>query len=247
MKPNQYNGTYAGTPSQTSFIGRDLQLKPPPNLIAESRARLQFYGPGVLSQAELLSMLVGNGSELWQQYRSLAAIARAPRQELTSLPGIGEATVCRLKAALELARRLVQEEHGDRPQITGPTAAADLVMLEMRDLEQEHLRVLLLDTKNRVLEIVTIYIGNVNSSIIRASEVIRPAVRLNATAILVHNHPSGDPTPSPEDVQVTCQIVEAGLLLGIEVLDHLIIGDNQFVSLRERGLGFGSADDLHKE
>ena len=112
-------------------------------------------------------------------------------------------------------------------------------MLEMGSLEQEHLRTILLDTKNRVLESPTVYKGNVNSSIIRVSEVFRQAIRANATALIVaHNHPSGDPTPSPEDIQVTRSIVEAGDLLGVEVLDHLIIGHQRFVSLKERGLGF---------
>jgi DNA repair protein RadC len=113
-------------------------------------------------------------------------------------------------------------------------------MLEMGNLEQEHLRTVLLDTKNRVLSSHTVYIGNVNSSIIRVSEVFREAIRENATALIVaHNHPSGDPSPSPEDIRVTRSIVEAGDLLGIEVLDHLIIGHQRFISLKERGLGFG--------
>jgi DNA repair protein RadC len=112
-------------------------------------------------------------------------------------------------------------------------------MLEMSGLEQEHLRVILLDTKNLVLSSPTIYQGNVNSSIIRVAEVFREAVRENATSLIVaHNHPSGDPTPSPEDVQVTRSFGEAGRLLGIEVLDHLVIGHQRFVSLKERGLGF---------
>ncbi len=232
--------------TQTTFNDSDsqnqpqYQIKPNYSLVAESRARLQFYGVAALSPVELLSLLVSqNGDELWAEYQSLTAISRAPWQELTGLPGVGEAIACRLQAAIELGRRLIREDRGPRPQLTSPAQAADLLMLEMRDLEQEHLRVLLLDTKNHLLETATIYIGNVNTSIIRASEVLRPAVRLNATAvILAHNHPSGDPSPSPEDVQVTRAIVEAGLLLGIEVLDHLIIGHNQYVSLKERGLGF---------
>ncbi len=210
------------------------------HVMAESRERLHFHGAAALSSVELLNLLISiPAGAVWYQYQSLAAIAQAPWQELAGLPGIGEATACRLKAAIELGRRLMQEERGQRPQITSPAQAADLLMLEMRDLEQEQLRVVLLDTKNRVLETAIIYIGNVNSSIVRASEVLRPAVRINATAvILAHNHPSGDPEPSPEDVQMTRWIVEAGQLLGIEVMDHLIIGHNRFVSFKERGLGF---------
>ena len=211
------------------------------HLIAESRARLQTYGATTLSSAELLNLLLSNrqAGTIWYQYQSLARIARASWQELAGMAGIGEATACRLKAALELGRRVLQEEQGYRPQITSPAEAADLLMLEMRDLEQEQFRVLLLDTKNRLVQTEVVYIGNVNSSIVRGGEVFRPAVRANATAlILAHNHPSGDPTPSPEDVRVTRWLVEAGLLLGIEVLDHLIIGHNRFVSLKERRLGF---------
>ena len=115
-----------------------------------------------------------------------------------------------------------------------------VLMAEMSFLEQEHLRVMLLNTKNQVLGISQVYIGNVNTSVVRAAEVFRPAIRQNCPSIIVvHNHPSGDPTPSPEDVAVTQQLVEAGKLLDIEMLDHIVIGSgNRFVSLKERGLGF---------
>jgi DNA repair protein RadC len=127
----------------------------------------------------------------------------------------------------------------ERPQINSPADANALLTLEMGHLEQEHLRLLLLDTKNRVLATPTIYMGSVNTTVVRVSELFREAIRSNSAAlIVVHNHPSGDPTPSSEDVQMTRQIVQAGELLGIEVLDHLIIGSGRFVSLKERGLGF---------
>ena len=127
----------------------------------------------------------------------------------------------------------------ERPQIRTPADAANLVLTEMGLLEQEHLRVMLLDTKNCVLETPTIYVGSLNTSLIRVGELFREAIRANcASLIVLHNHPSGDPTPSPEDVAVTRQIVEAGKLLDVEVLDHLIIGRQRFVSLKERGLGF---------
>jgi DNA repair protein RadC len=109
----------------------------------------------------------------------------------------------------------------------------------MGALEQEHLRVMLLDTRNRLMRIVEVYRGSLNSSLVRIGEVLRDAVRSNAAAVIVvHNHPSGDPTPSPEDVSLTRSIVEAGKILDIEVLDHLVIGKNRFVSLKARGLGF---------
>ncbi|MEM7034073.1 MAG: DNA repair protein RadC [Chloroflexota bacterium] len=212
--------------------------KPKINRIAESRSRLQHSGATALSQVELLSLLIsGDAGNIWYEYQSLGAIAQAPWRELVSLTGVGEVAVCRIKAAAELGRRLLQEDRGQRPQISNPGHVADLLMLEMRDLEQEHLRVILIDTKNYVLDIPLIYIGNVNSSIIRPSEVFRPAIRMNAPAmILVHNHPSGDPTPSPEDTVVTKRLVEAGQMIDVEILDHVIIGHNRYISLKGQGL-----------
>jgi DNA repair protein RadC len=127
----------------------------------------------------------------------------------------------------------------ERPQVKSPTDVANLLMMEMGFLEQEHLRIVLLDTKNHVLGMPTIYVGSLNTSVMRVGELFREAVRSNCAAVIVvHNHPSGDPTPSPEDVNITRQIVEAGKLLDVEVLDHLIIGQQRYVSLKERGLGF---------
>ena len=213
------------------------------------RERLQHYGAAALSNAELLAILLRVGSQgenvlalstrLLSEYGGLAGLARASFGDLEEVKGISTAKITQFKAALEIGRRLLLTSPDARPQITSPADAANLLMLEMGCLEQENLRTILLDTKNRVLSTPTVYVGNVNSSIIRVSEVFRQAVRENATAlIVVHNHPSGDPTPSPEDVHVTRSIVDAGQLLGIEVLDHLVIGHQQFVSLKERGLGF---------
>ncbi len=128
-----------------------------------------------------------------------------------------------------------------RESICGPQDVAGMLMVEMGRLEQEELRVVVLNTKNHVLDVVTVYRGTINSSAVRVAEVFKAAIRRNAAAIiLAHNHPSSDPSPSSEDVAVTREIVEAGKLLGIEVLDHLVIGGGgQWVSLRERGLGFG--------
>ncbi len=213
------------------------------------RERLQYYGASALSNAELLAILLRVGSpgenvvalstRLLKEFGGLAGLAKAGFGDLAKVKGISTAKIAQLKAALELGRRLLLTSPDARPQITSPTDAANLLMLEMGSLEQENLRTILLDTKNRVLASPTVYVGNVNSSIIRVSEIFREAIRVNATALIVaHNHPSGDPTPSPEDVQVTRSIVEAGMLLGIEVLDHLVIGHQRFVSLKERGLGF---------
>jgi DNA repair protein RadC len=124
-------------------------------------------------------------------------------------------------------------------QIRSPSDVAGLLMVQMGHLDQEELRTVLLDTKNRVQDIVTIYRGSLNMSMVRAGEVYKAAVRRNSAAIIVaHNHPSGDPTPSPEDVLTTQQIIEAGNILDIECLDHLVICQSRWASLRERGLGF---------
>ena len=214
------------------------------------RERLLHYGPESLSTAELLAILLRTGSRgenvldlatrLLVEFGGLAGLVRATVSELSAVKGVGEAKAAQLKAGLEIGRRLLIAAPHERPQITSPADAANLLMLEMGHLEQEHLRVLLLDTRNRVLASPVVYKGNVNTSVIRIAELFREAIRHNSTAmIMAHNHPSGDPTPSPEDVRVTRQVVEVGNLVDIEVLDHLIIGQGRYVSLKERGLGFG--------
>jgi DNA repair protein RadC len=153
---------------------------------------------------------------------------------------LGEAKAAQLKAALELGRRLLAEQPEERVVVRSPQDVANLVLAEMSLFEEEHLRVVLLNTKNQVMAIPEVYRGSVNTSLIRVSEIFREAVRGNCPAlVVVHNHPSGDPTPSTEDIRVTEQIVEAGKLLDIEVLDHLIIGQQRYISLKEQRLGFG--------
>ncbi|MDH7487009.1 MAG: DNA repair protein RadC [Anaerolineae bacterium] len=214
------------------------------------RERLEHYGAGALSTAELLAILLRSGvtgesvlrlaERLLIRYGGLTGLAQASFAELCQEKGVGPAKVAQIKAALELGRRLLVASPQERPQVRSPADAANLLMLEMGLLEQEHLRVVLLDTRNRVLEVHTVYVGNLNTSVVRVGEVFREAIKANSAAlIVVHNHPSGDPTPSPEDIAVTEQIVMAGRLLNIEVLDHLIIGQQRFISLKERGLGFG--------
>ncbi len=213
------------------------------------RERLIHHGARALSTSELLAILLRTGvpgenvieqaTRLLIEFGGLSGLARASLAEVSRIKGMGEAKYTQIMAAIELGRRLLIESPEDRPQIRSPADAANLVMAEMDLLDQEHLRLFLLDTKNRVLKIPTVYIGNLNSSVIRVGELMRYALRENCAAIIVaHNHPSGDPTPSPEDVRVTERIVEAGHLLDIEVLDHLIIGRGRFVSLKERRLGF---------
>lgn len=213
------------------------------------RERLQHHGAAALSNSELLAIILRTGvggesvldlaQRLLVSYRGLAGLARASFGELAREHGIGVAKTAQMKAAFELGKRLLIASPEERPQVTSPADAANLLMPEMGLLEQEELRTLLLDTKHHVLDSVTVYRGNVNTSVIRVAELFREAVRLNCAAMIVaHNHPSGDPTPSPDDVRVTEQIVQAGKLLDIEVLDHLIIGRQRYVSLKERGLGF---------
>jgi DNA repair protein RadC len=216
----------------------------------QPRERLRDYGPAALSDAELLAILLRVGvagtnvvqlaQQLLVEHGGWSGLLRIDYMDLCRCHGIGEAKAAALKAALEIGRRLLLTEHEQRFQIKSPTDAAALLMLEMSHLDQEHLRTVLLDTKNRVQSISTVYIGSLNASLIRVGEIFKAALKWNSAAlIVVHNHPSGDPTPSPEDVLVTREIVSAGKLLDIDVLDHLVIGQGRFVSMRERGLGFG--------
>lgn len=213
------------------------------------RERLRDHGPTYLSNAELIAILLRTGTtsenvialatRLLAQYGGLEGLAKASFRELSNQHGMGEAKTSQLKAALELGKRLLATSDEQRVTIHSPQDVANMLMAEMAFLDQEHLRVLLLNTKNQVLGISEVYKGNVNASVIRTGEVFQEAVRSNCpSVIVVHNHPSGDPTPSQEDVQVTRQLVEAGRLLDIELLDHVVIGRQDFVSLKEKGLGF---------
>lgn len=214
------------------------------------RERLARLGAQSLSNAELIAILlrvgvpgenaVQVGQRLLQHFGGLSGLHRADFEEVCGQYGLGAAKVSQIKAAIELGRRLTLESPEERPSIHSPQDAADLLMYEMGALEQEHLRVLLMDTRNRVLHIEEVYQGSLNSSQVRVGELFKAAIRRNAAAIIVaHNHPSGDPSPSPDDIAITRAIVQAGKLLDVDVLDHVVIGRGRFVSLKERGLGFG--------
>lgn len=158
-------------------------------------------------------------------------------QELTQLRGIGKDKALRLLAAVELAKIISTAPPRERPVIKQPEDATHLVMGEMRHLDREHFWTLLLNAKNQVIAREVISIGTLNSSVVLPRELFKNAIKQSAAAmILVHNHPSGDPSPSREDIEVTRRLVEAGRIVGIEVLDHLIVGDNRFTSLRAKGL-----------
>jgi len=213
------------------------------------RERLAMLGPQSLTTAELLAILlrvgvpgesaVQVGQRLLQTFGGISGLHKASFVELSHQHGIKLAKAAQIKAAIELGHRLVLESPEERPTVHSPADAAALVQYEMSALEQEELRVLLLDTRNRVLHIETVYRGSVNSSQVRVAEIFKAAIRRNALNIIViHNHPSGDPTPSPDDVAITRAILEAGKLLDVSVLDHIIVGSGRFISLKERGLGF---------
>ena len=207
--------------------------------------RVAEAGCDVCSTTELLAAVIGGAHQLeiayslLKRFEDLPGIDKAQTYELAEVAGIGRASASRLKAAFELGRRLLLAKQDDRMAIRSPSDVAQLLIAEMSHLEQENFRVLFLDSRNQLLGSETVYVGTLNSSHVRVAEVFRDAIKRNCAAIIVaHNHPSGDPSPSPEDVEVTRKIVAAGTLLNIDVLDHLTIGQQRYVSLRERGLGF---------
>jgi DNA repair protein RadC len=213
------------------------------------RERLRDYGAGSLSTSELLAIVLRTGasresvlalaSRLLSCHGGLVGLARAGFGELCQERGLGEAKAAQIKAAFELGRRLASAQPEERATVRSPQDVANLLLPEMGLLEQEELRVVLMNTRNQVLGVHTVYRGSVNTSLVRVGELFREAVRQNCPAMVVaHNHPSGDPTPSPDDVAMTKQAVEAGRLLDIEVLDHLVIAQQRFVSLKERRQGF---------
>lgn len=221
------------------------------------RERLLQNGASSLSTTELLAIILRTGTrtggashnvtrlaeDLVTSFKGLSGLSRAAVSDLCRQKGVGMAKATQIKAALELGRRLLVEQPEESPQVRAPEHVANLLQLEMAALEHEQFRVVLLDTKNRVIRIHKLYDGTVNTSLVRVAEVFREAVRQNSAAIVVvHNHPSGDPTPSQEDVRLTAEIVRAGRLLDVDVLDHVVIGRKGFVSLRERGLGFDTSN-----
>ena len=232
----------AGTPR------RPLALREvPPE--ERPRERLQVRGAGGLTTAELIALVWGSGSRgmnavdlaehALASLDGVSGLARASAHELQEVPGVGPARAAQLEAAFELGRRLLADWPTGRWQIRSPRDVADRMVLQMGRLEREELRAVLLNTKNVVLRAVTVYQGNVSSSLVRIGELFRDAVRWNASGIiLVHNHPSGDPTPSPEDLHLTAEALAAGRLLDIELLDHLVIGHDAWLSLRDRGIAF---------
>ena len=211
------------------------------------REKLMKYGVKSLSNAELLALIVRTGTkegsalslaeEILAQEQGLASLYTMGPEEYSRIKGIGVATACTLTAAVELGKRIAAAPRQERIAVEGPEQIADLFMEEMRSLEKEMFQVVHLNTKNEITSIENISVGDLNSSSAAPREVFHNAIRRSSSAVaLVHNHPSGDPEPSQADILLTTRLVEAGKLLGIRVLDHIIIGDGVFTSLKHLSL-----------
>jgi DNA repair protein RadC len=214
----------------------------------DERPRERFIqnGPESLSNHELIAILLRTGTKdesvlqlsnrLLTSFEGLRLLKAATLEEMTEIKGIGQAKAIQVLAAVEIGRRIANLNYNDRYVIRSPEDGANYVMNDMRFLSQEHFVCLYLNTKNQVLHKQTIFIGSLNASIVHPREVFREALKRSAASIIcLHNHPSGDPAPSREDIEVTKRLVECGKMIGIDVLDHLIIGENKFVSLKEKG------------
>ncbi|UUZ89453.1 DNA repair protein RadC [Paenibacillus sp. P25] len=210
------------------------------------RERMMQYGATALSNAELLAVLlrtgtyresaVSLGQRLLRESRGLRSLADMSLQQLTEIKGIGEAKALQIQAGIELGRRMARSSLSDTVTIRSPQDVASLLTEELRYLQKEHFVCLFLNTKNHVIGQETLSMGSLNASIVHPREVFRAAIkRSGASIVCAHNHPSGDPTPSPEDIELTRRLAEAGGIIGIEVLDHIVIGDRGFVSLKELG------------
>ncbi|WP_197031731.1 RadC family protein [Paenibacillus massiliensis] len=223
------------------FMLRDLPHEERP------RERMMQYGAEALSHAELLAILLRTGTQqesalhlaqrILMQAGNLRQLVDLSLEEMMEIKGIGTAKALQLKAGIELGRRLALSRHTLSPAIRSPRDVSDLLSEQLRYLQKEHFVCLFLNTKNVVIAQETLSIGSLNAAVVHPREVFRAAIKCSSASIIcAHNHPSGDPTPSKEDVQLTQRLIEAGSIVGIDVLDHIVIGDGQYVSLKERGL-----------
>ncbi|WP_239254990.1 RadC family protein [Listeria ilorinensis] len=210
------------------------------------REKLQYLGPEALQDSELIALLLETGTRsesvkevaerLVMKFRQLTEMQFATLEELKELNGIGVAKAAKIIAAIELGKRIHFVSELSNLRIAHPEDAVKIVMPELKFLYQEHFHCLFLNSKNQVIHRETVFVGGLNVSIVHPREVFRLALRHSAASILCfHNHPSGDPTPSNEDIQVTERLIEAGNVVGIPLLDHIIIGKNQYLSLKEKG------------
>ncbi|MCG8502026.1 MAG: DNA repair protein RadC [Firmicutes bacterium] len=212
--------------------------------------KLERYGSEMLSNAELMAIIIKTGTKTetsvevarrvlkeCAEDNGLAFLHDISLEELKRIKGIGRVKAVQLKAVIQLAKRIAASGYQDKMCISSPADVSKLLMEDMRYLKQEHFKIIMLNVKNHVLKHVDITIGTLNASIVHPRDVFSEPIRVKcASVILVHNHPSGDPAPSHEDIEVTKRIVEAGKILGIDVLDHIIIGDGKYVSLKEKGI-----------
>jgi len=209
--------------------------------------RLIRYGAEALSNAELLAVIIRTGSRednaitlasrLMSTNEGIGFLSSCTMDELRQEKGIGKVKAAQIKAAIELGKRLKNYRPDNKYKITSPADAAELVMEDMRYFKKEHLRVIFLNTKNYVMDIKDLSIGSLSSSIVHPREVYSEAIKKSCSSIIVcHNHPSGDPSESQEDINITRRLHEVGKLVGIELLDHLIIGSGSYISLKEKGI-----------
>ncbi|NLW22431.1 MAG: DNA repair protein RadC [Tissierellia bacterium] len=227
------------TYTKASYTIKDLPLNERP------REKLLKYGVSSLSNAELIAVIIRTGHLndtaidlanriLSMDSSGISYLSQVEVEELKKIKGVGNCKAAQIVAAIELGKRISNRGGGDKLKVDSPHIVAELLMEEMRYLKREHFRILILDTKNQIISIQDVSIGNLNSSIVHPREVFRMAIKRSANSIiLVHNHPSGDPTPSKEDINITHRLIDAGNIIGIKVLDHIIIGDNKYVSLKQ--------------
>jgi len=225
-----------------SFTIHDLPTSERP------RERLQKFGAEALSAQEILALILGRGiagesvmvtaQRLLSQFGSLKGIANASVEELAQVRGIGVAKTSQIKAAFELTNRLESyAESGDKPLVKTPEDVAGLVRSRLKGKKREYFLALLLDTRNKLIRVAEISVGSLDSSVVHPREVFKEAVLASAASVIfVHNHPSGDPEASEDDIKLSKRLVEAGELMGIGVLDHIIIGDKKYLSLKREGL-----------
>lgn len=212
------------------------------------REKLMRYGSKTLSNSELIAILIRTGSKkqsalelanilLSHHEKGIRFLANCTVEELSKIKGIGKSKACQIIAAVELGNRLSRSSLEIKKRIKSPKDVTDIFINDMRFLEKEHFKVVFLNTKNEIITFETISIGSLNASIVHPREVFNRAIKKSsASIILLHNHPSGNPEPSKEDVNITKRLTEAGHIIGIEVLDHIIIGDGSYYSLKENSL-----------
>jgi len=226
---------------ESSFTIHDLPAEERP------RERLKKLGAHALSGHELLALVIGRGvagrsalviaQELLSRFKNIKGVSEATVEELSAVSGIGPAKAAQLKACFELGRRQDIENEPSKYELTNPQSVVKAVRASIQDKAREHFKLILLNIRNTVMGISTISVGTANASLVHPREVFKSAIARSASSVvLAHNHPSGNPEPSEDDVRLTQRLVEAGRLLGIEVLDHIIVTNRNFVSFKERGL-----------